>query len=85
MKTIQQQRKDIKRQRAMGIIALISMIVGVLFPKYWWVFAPIAVILGGEARVSKDNTSKTLGLIAEVSIALQIVVMYAFCFNMLGK
>ena len=85
MKTRQQQRKDMERQEIMGAFAGILSIVGFMLPKLWWVLAPIGIILGGEARVSKSKTAKTLGIIAEVVIALQIVIMYVFCFNMLGK
>lgn len=78
-----QRRKEMKRQEIMGVVAGVLAIGGFVFPTIWWVLAPVGIVLGGEARSSQSSLAKTLGVIAEIVIALEIVACYAWCISVM--
>lgn len=79
------ERKQLmKQQEIMGAIAIVCAVAGYIFPTAWLVLALLGIILGGEARVSNSHTAKVLGIIAEVIISIEIVILYVYVFNVIA-
>ena len=82
-------KKDLeiaKTHETFGVIATIVAVIGFIFPALLWGTMVIGVILGGEARCDKHSTkARTLGTLAEIIVAIQILILYAFCISALNK
>lgn len=62
-----------------GCVALISACATIFVPTLVWLFMIVGVIFGGEARCNKySKVGKIFGIIAEVIISIEIIILYAF-------
>ena len=65
-----------------GCIALISACAVFFIPALAWVFMIIGVVLGGEARCNQySKVGKVFGIIAEIIISIEIIILYVFVIN----
>lgn len=84
-----QKRESIKSQhiilRFMGGASIVCAMLGILLSNAWWIFAIAGIVLGGEARVSKDATARWLGMIGETMIGITIVFIYAWVITQIIK
>ncbi len=65
-----------------GCVALVSACVAILVPTLIWLFMVVGVIFGGEARCNKySKAGRIFGIIAEVIISIEVIILYAVVFS----